>query len=101
MKKSLLIAGVTLALSLPLAVQADTKEEFESVYAKAKSTHENAGTYQWTTTRDRLKAAKAAADSGEQDKALAMAREALKLAEESVDQRKQQEEVWRSAAIGN
>ena len=101
MKKPLLTIAISLALSAPLAVQAGEKEDFEELYAKAQSTHKDAGTFQWTVTGDRLKAAKSAADNGEYKKAKTMANEALKLAEESVAQRKKQQEAWRQVAIGN
>ena len=101
MNKPLLAIGASLALSVPLAAQAGPKEDFQDVYSKAQSTHQDAGTFQWTVTSDRLKAAKSAADNGDYEKAINMASEALKLAEESVDQRNKQKEVWRQVAIGN
>lgn len=101
MNKPLLTIGMSLALSVPLAVQAGAKEDFEAVYSKAESTHKDAGTFQWTTTSDRLKAARSAADSGDYDKAASMADQALKLAEQSVAQRELQGEAWRNTAIGN
>ncbi|RBP27137.1 hypothetical protein DET50_11567 [Marinobacter pelagius] len=101
MNKPLLAIGISLALSVPLAAQGGPKEDFQEVYAKAQSTHQDAGNFQWTITSDRLKAAKSAADSGDHEKAMAMAKEALKLAEESVAQRKKQKEAWRQVAIGN
>ncbi len=101
MNKALLTIGISLALSLPLAVQAGPKEDFNDLYSKAESAHKDAGNFQWTVTSDRLKAAKSAADNGDHEKAKAMANEALKLAEESIAQRKQQQEAWRNVAIGN
>lgn len=101
MNKPLLAISISLALSVPLSAQAGPEEDFKDVYSKAESTHKDAGTFKWTVTSDRLKAAKSAADNGDYEKANAMANEALKLAEESVAQRKKQQEVWRSAAIGN
>ncbi|PXX91847.1 hypothetical protein DIT71_08315 [Marinobacter vulgaris] len=101
MNKPLLTIGVLLALSVPLAAQAGPKEDFNDLYAKAQSTHKDAGTFQWTVTSDRLEAAKTAAADGDYEKAEAMANEALKLAEESVAQRKKQQEAWRNVAIGN
>ncbi len=103
MNKPLLIIGISLALSVPLAAQAGPKEDFNDIYSKAQSTHEDAGTFQWTVTSDRLKAAKSAAGDGDYEKAKAMANEALKLAEESVAQRQlqQQEDAWRKVAIGD
>lgn len=101
MNRLLLTVGISLALSVPLAAQAGPKEDFDEVYSRAQSTHQDAGTFQWTVTSGRLKAAKSAADNGEHEQAKAMANDALKLAEESVAQRKKQQEVWRNAAIGN
>lgn len=101
MNKPLLTIGISLALSVPLCAQAGPKEDFKDVYLKAQSSHKDAGTFQWTVTSDRLKAAKSAADNEDYEKAKAMANEALKLAEESAAQRKKQQEVWRSADIGN
>lgn len=101
MNKPLLTIGISLALSAPLAAHAGPKEDFNDVYSKAQSTHEDAGTFQWTVTSDRLKAAKSAAENGDFDKARSMAQEALNLAKESLAQREQQQEVWRNVAIGN
>lgn len=101
MNKPLLTIGISLALSVPLSAQAGPKEDFNDVYSKAQSSHQDAGNFQWTVTSDRLKAAKSAGDNGDYEKAKTMANEALKLAEESVAQRKKQQEVWSSAAIGS
>ncbi|KMQ74410.1 hypothetical protein [Marinobacter subterrani] len=101
MNKPLLTIGISLALFAPLSAQAGPKEDFNDLYAKAQSTHHDAGTFQWTVTSDRLKAAKSAADNGDYEKAKSMAREALNLAEASVAQREQQQKVWRNVAIGN
>ncbi len=100
MNKLLPTLGAFVAMGLTLSVQAGPKEDFQEIYSEAESTHKDAGTYQWTTTSDRLKAASSAAESGDYKKAKAMASEALRLAEESVAQRKQQGKVWRNVAIG-
>ncbi|AOY87768.1 hypothetical protein BKP64_06040 [Marinobacter salinus] len=100
MKKSLLTLGAILALGISLSALAGPKEDFEKIYSEAESTHKDAGTFQWTITSDRLKAARSAAESGDYEKAKGMASKALKLAEESVAQRKKQAEVWRNVAIG-
>lgn len=99
MKKALLTIGTSLALLVPLCGHAGPKENFQKVYSEAESTHKNAGNFQWTVTSVRLKAAKSAAESGDYEKAKAMATEALNLAEESQAQRKEQGEVWRNATI--
>lgn len=103
MNRSLLTIGISLVLSVPLFAQAGPKEDFNGLYTKAQSTHEDAGTFKWTVTSDRLKAAKSAAENGDYEKAGAMAQEALLLAEESVAQRQQQqqEDAWRKVAVGD
>lgn len=101
MNRLLLTIGISLALSVPLTTQAGPKEDFKEVYSKAQSIHEDAGTFQWTVTSDRLEAAKSAADDGDYDKAISVAKEAMELAEQSVAQRQQQQENWRNVAIGN
>lgn len=100
MNKLLLTFGMSLALSVPLA-QAGVQDDYSELYEKARSTHQEAGNFQWTTTTDRLNAAKSAAESGDYEQAASLAKRALKLAEESVAQRNQQHEAWRNAAIGN
>lgn len=100
MNKSLLMIGLSLSLLIPLSAQAGAKEDFQKIYSKAESTHKNAGNFQWTTTTARLEAAQSAAESGDYDKAKAMATEALELAKESVDQREDQAEGWKKVAIG-
>ena len=101
MNKPLLTIGISLALTVPQLAQAGPKEDFHERYTKAESTHKDAGTFQWTVTSDRLKSAQAAAANGDYEKAKTMATEALKLAEKSVAQRKEQQEAWRNVAIGN
>ncbi|SHK66327.1 hypothetical protein SAMN05216369_2712 [Marinobacter antarcticus] len=100
MNKLLPTFGAIVVMGLTLSVQAGPKEDFQEIYSKAESTHKDSGTYQWTTTSDRLKAASSAAESGDYKRAKTMASEALRLAEESVAQRKQQGKVWRNVAIG-
>ncbi|MCL1479609.1 hypothetical protein MIH18_18010 [Marinobacter sp. M3C] len=100
-KKSSLIIATSFGLLVSLGAYAGPKEDFQQVYSEAESTNQNAGTFKWTVTSDRLKAARSAADSGDYGKAKTMATEARNLAQESVAQRKQQAEVWRNVAIGN
>lgn len=100
MNKTLLSVSLSLSLLVPLCAQAGAKEDFEKTYSEAVSTNENAGNFQWTTTFSTLKAAKSAAESGDYEEANAMASKALKLAEESMVQRKEQATAWKSAVIG-
>ncbi|QSP93888.1 hypothetical protein LPB19_11860 [Marinobacter salinisoli] len=101
MNKPLLILAASFVLSLPAVSQAGAKEDFSEIYQQAENTHNQAGTFQWTTTANQLSAANEAAESGDYDKALEMAKKALAYAEQSLAQRKQQEENWPAVAIGN
>lgn len=101
MNKSLLAVGLSLALAVPLCAQAGDKEEFQKIYSEAKSVNEDAGNFQWTVTFSKLKAADAAAGKGDYEKAKTMATQALELARESVRQRKEQAEAWKTSAIGS
>lgn len=100
MKKSLLTASLSLSLLVPLCVHAGAKEDFEKTYSEAVSVNEDAGTFQWTTTFKKLKKAKAAGESGDYEKAQAMAAEALALAKLSVKQKEEQATAWKKAVIG-
>jgi hypothetical protein len=100
MNKPLLTIGLSLSLWVPLCAQAGVKEDFQKIYSEAESAHKDAGNFQWTTTTARLKTAESAAESGDYEKAKAMAAEALQLANESVAQRKKQAEAWKNIAIG-
>ena len=97
----ILTISASITLLVPLFAYAGAKEDYQKTYSKAENTHNNAGTFQWTTTSGRLEAAKSAAENGNYDEAKAMATEALELAEESLAQRQQQEELWHNAVIGN
>lgn len=100
MNKSLLTLSAFLAFGISLSVQAGPKEDFQAIYSEAESIHKDAGNFQWTTTSDRLKAAKSSAENGDYEKAKTMASQALELAKESVAQRKDQGEAWRNVALG-
>lgn len=98
--KTILMLGLSLSLLAPLSAQAGAKEDFQKIYSEAKSTHDEAGNFKWTTTASRLSAARSAADDGKYEKAKELANQALQLAKESVAQRKNQAKVWQNAAIG-
>lgn len=101
MNRSLVTFGMALALSIPVCAQAGPQEDFEKTYSQAERTHKEAGTFQWTTTSDRLKAAQEAADANDYETAMRLAEDALELANQSVAQQQDQNEAWRMTAIGN
>ncbi|MBW7469790.1 hypothetical protein QQF73_09980 [Marinobacter sp. M216] len=101
MSRSTVTFGMVIALSIPLFAQAGPKDDFEKAYSQAERTHQEAGTFQWTTTSDRLKAAQEAAGAGDYDAAARLARDALELAQQSVAQQQDQKEAWRITAIGD
>ncbi|MBW0146156.1 hypothetical protein [Marinobacter arenosus] len=101
MNRSLVTFGMALALSVPLCAQAGPQDDFDKTYSQAERTHQEAGTFQWTTTSDRLKAAKEAAGANDYEAALRLAEEALELANQSVAQQQGQKEAWRMTAIGH
>lgn len=86
-------------LIAPLGAQAGAEAEFKEVYSAAVATHEAAADHQWTTTTKTLEAADSAAQNGERDTALSLAREARQLAEASVAQREDQQKSWRYLVV--
>jgi hypothetical protein len=98
MKKQILTAVLAAALFAPLAAQAG-KAEYEAVYAQAQAAHKEAGAHKWLVTREALNKAKAAAEKGSYDEALAQARQALELAQRSIEQGKQQQTAWKIAVV--
>jgi len=101
MSKQLRTFGMSIALLVPLAVQAGPKEDFDQAYAEAIETQKEAPGFQWTSTNATLKAARAEAEKGNYDKAQSMTDEAMAMAEASIKQREDGKEGWRQIAIGN
>lgn len=99
MKLRIMAIGLAAALLVPSLSFAGDKSDFQAAYDKAQSIHQQAGTFSWTTTADRLEAAKAAAEDGKYGQAASLAVEARELAELSLKQRKNQEEAWRQAVV--
>lgn len=83
------------------AALAASADDFKAAYAKAEAANKQAGVLknQWTTTAKELKAAKAAADAGKFDEAVAHAQQAEALANGSIAQAKEQETAWPQAVI--
>ncbi|ACA14727.1 conserved hypothetical protein [Methylobacterium sp. 4-46] len=93
-------ALVALLLPAP-AVLAAGAQEANDAYAAAKALSDKAAANknQWPATATALAAAKAAAEAGRYDEALARAREAEALARASIDQTEREKTAWKNAVI--
>lgn len=101
MSKATLHTAFILAL-LPAVAGAAGEAEYREVLDAARAQHARAAEldqHQWTVTRDRLKAAEAAAAKGDYEQALELAREARALAEASVAQARNQDEAWQRMVL--
>lgn len=83
------------------AALAASADDFKAAYEKAEAAikQAHAAKNEWTTTGAALKAAKAAADAGKFDEAVAHAQQAEALANGSIAQAKEQEKLWPEAVI--
>lgn len=101
MRKHIFAAALLLVLPVAAAQAETPQEQFKAVYEKAETVNKEAGKLrnQWTTTAKTLKAAKAAADAGDFDKATKLAHEAEALANASIAQVKREETLWKDAVI--
>jgi hypothetical protein len=90
----LLIAGLTSA-------RAGSEADYKTVYAAADAAEKEAGQLrnQWTTTESTLAAAKKAADAGDFDQAIALAKEAEALARASIFQANSEKDAWKALEI--
>lgn len=98
------LTGLTVALALGFAASAAaaaSADDFKAAYAKAEAAEQQAGALknQWTTTESELKAAQAAANTGNFDDAIKHAQQAEALANASIAQAKEQASAWTKAVI--
>ena len=86
---------------LATAALAASADDFKAAYAKAEAADKQAGALknQWTTTEAALKAAKKAADAGNDDEAVKHAEQAEALANALIAQAKEQATAWTKAVI--
>jgi len=86
---------------LTTAAVAASADDFKAAYAKAEAAEKQATALknQWTTTEAELKAAQAAAKSGNYDEAVKRAQHAEALANASIAQAKEQATAWTQAVI--
>ena len=94
------------ALGLLLAfaanpVRAASEADYKAAYAAAEAASKEAGGLrnQWTTTISTLAAAKKAADGGDFDRAVTVAKEAEALAKASIHQATTEKEAWKAMEI--
>jgi hypothetical protein len=89
-----LIAGLTSA-------RAGSEADYKTAYAAADAAEKEAGQLrnQWTTTESTLAAAKKAADAGDFDQAIALAKEAEALARASIFQANSEKDAWKALEI--
>jgi len=83
------------------AAFAATADDYKAALVKADAAIKQAHALknEWTTTGAAIKAAKAAADAGKFDEAVAHAQQAEALANGSIAQAKEQEKLWPEAVI--
>ena len=92
---ALLIAGATSVLA------AGSEADFKAAYAAAEAANKEAGLLrnQWTVTAAALANAKKAADKGDFDQAIALAKEAEALAKASIYQATSEKNLWKELEI--
>ncbi|HEY1544728.1 MAG TPA: hypothetical protein VGG01_20200 [Xanthobacteraceae bacterium] len=89
---------MSIVSTVALAAPAD---DFKAAYATAQAASGLSAALktQWTTTVETLKAARAAADAGKLDEAIALAKKAEALAQASIAQAKDEQGAWQDRAI--
>jgi hypothetical protein len=87
--------------SAACAQAADQENEFKSAYAIAQGAEKGAGQFRnrWTVTETTLAEARQAAATGDFDKAIALAREAERLARASIFQATSEKNAWKDREI--
>lgn len=98
MKRWLLAAAL---IGMTSAAEAATQAEAEAAFAKATQTETEAGKTgnRWLPAEAALKAAKAALDAKDWDKAATQADQAQALAARAIEQSHEQETAWQDAVI--
>jgi hypothetical protein len=93
----LLMAGFS---ATPMIAQAPA-DAFKTAYAAAQAANKKAGDLrnQWTVTSTSLGAAKTAADGGDYETAMRLAKEAEALANASIGQTEREKNLWKESEI--
>jgi hypothetical protein len=98
---ALALASIFLIAAPSLVRAAGSEADFKTAYAAADAAEKEAGALRnrWTTTEAALTAAKKAADAGDFDQAIALAKEAEALARASVFQANSEKDAWKALEI--
>jgi S-formylglutathione hydrolase FrmB len=103
LRSSLPISLMSMAAAgaLTLAAMAAPADDFKAAYAKAEAASKQSVALktQWNTTVATLRAARAAAEAGKFDEAIALAKEAEALAEASIAQARDEQGAWKDSVI--
>lgn len=102
MQRNVVAIPIVLGLLMACgAAHAATSEDFQKAFATAQAADKQAASYknQWITTEQALAEAKKAAEAGNFDQAVTLAKEAEDLAKASVDQSRREENEWQKAVI--
>lgn len=96
-----LVTIFCIAGNVAVTAYAQTPTEFSAAYASAQAVNKKAGELknQWTTTSAALAAAKKAADSGEFEAAIALAKQAEALAGASIAQVQRESTLWKESEL--
>jgi hypothetical protein len=95
------LATMLLTAGASSALAAASADEFKVAYAAAEAANQQAGALRnaWTTTVSTLADAKKAADAGNFDSAVALAKEAEALAKASIFQAANEKDAWKALEI--
>ena len=97
----LVLATMLLIPGASSALAAASADEFKAAYAAAEAANTQASALRnaWTTTMNTLADAKKAADAGNFDSAVALAKEAEALAKASIFQATSEKDAWKALEI--
>jgi hypothetical protein len=98
---ALVVLSMILAAGATTARAASTEADYKAAYAAAEAASAEAGKLrnQWTTAVKALKDAKAAAEAGDFDKAVAESKTSETLSKAAIFQFNEQKDVWRKLEI--
>ena len=96
----LLVAGL-MSASATSSLAAGSEADYKAAFAAAEAANKEAGSLrnQWTVTAAALSDAKKAADKGDFDQAVAVAKEAEALARASIFQATSEKDAWKALEI--
>ncbi|ABE64400.1 conserved hypothetical protein [Nitrobacter hamburgensis X14] len=98
---ALVVLSMVLVAAATAVRAASTEADYKAAYAAAEAANNEAGKLrnQWTTAVKALKNAKAAADAGDFDKAVAQSKTSETLSKAAIFQFNEQKDAWRKLEI--